>query len=205
MCLPCVILQIAIPSTGFPSCYRFALFFVLSHKILIYVVCRMSGTPKSDKKYVKLPLTNSRLQLQRAVHEVLDTVRETPTQREIEREGDLCAYVYLASMIAETMPTNYINHSKCHVLNRAQDTSDTLDTRQRDKRQTPNDSATDDMRVDMTNVVVETLNGSAAAWLTRFRRSRSVCSKRPIAKLSIKLMHTSIRGLYLNQPYSSDM
>lgn len=100
----------------------------------------MSGTPKSDKKYVKLPLTSSRLQLQlqQAVHEVLDTVRETPTQKETEREREResCVHIYLASMIAETMPTNYINHSKCHVLNRAQDTSDTLDTRQRDKRQT---------------------------------------------------------------------
>lgn len=146
----------------------------------------MSGTPKSDKKYVKLPLTSSRLQLQlqRAVDEVLDTVRETPTHA----ESLVHIYIYLTSMIAaETMPTNYINHSKCHVLNRAQDTWDTLDTRQRDKRQ-----ATDDMQVDMVNVSareVETLYGSAAAWLTRDRRRSSSsggAAKRFIAKLSIK-------------------
>lgn len=104
--------------------------------------------------------------------------RDTYTQRE------RLVHIYLTSMIAaETMPTNYINHSKCHVLNRAQDTWDTLDTRQRDKRQ-----ATDDMRVDMVNVSareVETLNGSA--WLLGLREAGGA-AKRFIVKLSIKLI-----------------
>lgn len=134
MCLPCVIWPFC--KSQFPRrvfllvIVSLYFFFVLSHKILIYVVCRMSGTPKSDKKYVKLPLTSSRLQLQST--RCWTGTRNTYT----ERDRKSCVHIYLASMIAETMPTNYINHSKCHVLNRAQDTSDTLDTRQRDKRQT---------------------------------------------------------------------